>query len=72
MLIMMHPSPISFGLIATEKGFNIFVCGNGGAKPKHAGLLAKDVPPADVVPVLDRFLMVREGDSFPRRGTPQH
>ncbi|KAI9151730.1 Nitrite reductase [Paramyrothecium foliicola] len=32
-----------FGLIATDKGFNIYVCGNGGAKPKHAELLARDV-----------------------------
>ena len=23
------------GLIATEKGYNLFVCGNGGAKPRH-------------------------------------
>ncbi|RDW66440.1 nitrite reductase-like protein [Coleophoma cylindrospora] len=46
-----------FGLIATEKGFNIFVGGNGGASPKHSELLAKDVPPDDVVPILDRYLM---------------
>ncbi|XP_044719189.1 BFD-like [2Fe-2S] binding domain-containing protein [Hirsutella rhossiliensis] len=31
-----------FGLIATEKGFNVFIAGNGGAKPRHAQLLAKD------------------------------
>jgi nitrite reductase (NAD(P)H) len=47
----------SFGLIATEKGFNVFVGGNGGAKPRHSELLAKDVPPDDVVPILDRYLM---------------
>ncbi len=29
-----------FGLIATEKGYNLYVCGNGGAKPRHADLLA--------------------------------
>lgn len=46
-----------FGLIATEKGFNIFVAGNGGAKPKHAELLATDVPPSEVIPILDRYLM---------------
>ncbi|KIE03585.1 nitrite reductase, partial [Metarhizium majus ARSEF 297] len=57
-----------FGLIATEKGFNIFVAGNGGAKPKHSELLAKDVPPADVVPILDRYLMfyIRTADKLQR------
>lgn len=38
-----------FGLIATDKGFNIFVGGNGGATPRHCDLLAKDVLPDDVV-----------------------
>ncbi|KAI1823813.1 nitrite reductase [Xylaria intraflava] len=46
-----------FGLIATEKGFNIFVGGNGGATPRHADLLAKNVPPSEVIPILDRYLM---------------
>ncbi|ETS74297.1 Nitrite reductase [Pestalotiopsis fici W106-1] len=57
-----------FGLIATDKGFNIFVAGNGGAKPKHAELLAKDVPPAEVVPILDRYLMfyMRTADKLQR------
>lgn len=41
-----------FGLIATDKGYNIFVGGNGGAKPRHCDLLAGDVPPDDVVPIL--------------------
>ncbi|KAI5464664.1 hypothetical protein BGZ63DRAFT_401589 [Mariannaea sp. PMI_226] len=57
-----------FGLIATEKGFNIFVGGNGGAKPRHAELLAKDVPPAEVVPILDRYVMfyIRTADKLQR------
>lgn len=57
-----------FGLIATEKGFNIFVGGNGGAKPRHSELLAKDVPPDDVVQILDRYLAfyVRTGDRLQR------
>ncbi|TGJ78374.1 hypothetical protein E0Z10_g10391 [Xylaria hypoxylon] len=57
-----------FGLIATEKGFNIFVGGNGGASPKHAELLAKDVPPSEVIPVLDRYLMfyIRTADKLQR------
>ncbi|KAL9115241.1 MAG: hypothetical protein Q9227_001035 [Pyrenula ochraceoflavens] len=57
-----------FGLIATEKGFNIFVGGNGGAKPRHSELLAKDVPPDDVIPILDRYLMfyIRTADRLQR------
>ncbi|KAI0395535.1 nitrite reductase [Xylariaceae sp. FL0594] len=57
-----------FGLIATEKGFNIFVGGNGGASPKHSELLAKDVPPSEVIPILDRYLMfyIRTADKLQR------
>ncbi|KAI0540250.1 nitrite reductase [Xylaria digitata] len=57
-----------FGLIATEKGFNIFVGGNGGASPRHAELLAKDVPPSEVIPILDRYLMfyIRTADKLQR------
>lgn len=46
-----------FGIIATEKGWNIFVCGNGGAKPQHAQLLAQDVDSETCIKYLDRFLM---------------
>ncbi|KAF1995312.1 nitrite reductase [Amniculicola lignicola CBS 123094] len=57
-----------FGLIATEHGFNIFVGGNGGAKPRHSELLAKDVPPDDVIPILDRYLSfyIRTADKLQR------
>ncbi|KAI9788176.1 MAG: hypothetical protein M1835_002429 [Candelina submexicana] len=57
-----------FGLIATEKGFNVFVGGNGGAKPRHSEILAKDVPPEDVIPILDRYLMfyMRSADKLQR------
>ena len=57
-----------FGLIATDKGFNVFVGGNGGAKPRHSELLAKDVPPDDVIPMLDRYLMfyIRTADKLQR------
>ncbi|KAF2245599.1 nitrite reductase [Trematosphaeria pertusa] len=57
-----------FGLIATEKGFNVFVGGNGGAKPRHSELLAKDVPPDDVIPILDRYLSfyMRTADKLQR------
>ncbi|OAL34112.1 nitrite reductase [NAD(P)H], large subunit [Fonsecaea nubica] len=57
-----------FGCIATEKGFNIFVGGNGGATPRHSEILAKDVPPDDVIPILDRYLMfyIRTADRLQR------
>lgn len=57
-----------FGLIATDKGFNLYVGGNGGAKPRHSELLAKDVPPDDVVPILDRYLSfyIRTADKLQR------
>jgi nitrite reductase (NADH) large subunit len=46
-----------FGLIATEKGWNLYVCGNGGAKPRHADLLAADLDEDTAIKYLDRFLM---------------
>jgi nitrite reductase (NAD(P)H) len=44
------------------------VAGNGGATPKHSELLAKDVPPDDVVSILDRYLMfyIRTADRLQR------
>jgi len=46
-----------FGIIATEKGWNLYVCGNGGSKPQHAQLLATDINKETLVQYLDRFLM---------------
>lgn len=46
-----------FGLIATEKGYNLYVCGNGGAKPRHADLLAGDLDEDTCIKYIDRFLM---------------
>jgi nitrite reductase (NADH) large subunit len=46
-----------FGIIATEKGWNLYVCGNGGANPAHAILLAADIDKETCVKYLDRFLM---------------
>ena len=46
-----------FGIIATEKGWNLYVCGNGGSKPQHAQLLATDIDKDILVKYLDRFLM---------------
>lgn len=47
-----------FGVIATSKGWNVYVGGNGGAKPRHAELLAADVPRKKAVKLIDRFLML--------------
>ena len=46
-----------FGIIATEKGWNLYVCGNGGVKPQHALLLASDISSEDCLKYIDRFLM---------------
>jgi nitrite reductase (NADH) large subunit len=46
-----------FGLIATEKGYNLYVCGNGGSKPRHADLLASDLDEDTALKYIDRFLM---------------
>lgn len=46
-----------FGIIATEKGWNLFVCGNGGSNPRHASLLVSDVDSDTCIRYIDRFLM---------------
>jgi nitrite reductase (NADH) large subunit len=57
-----------FGVIATDKGWNLYVGGNGGASPAHARLLAGDVDTETLVRYLDRFLMyyVRTADRLQR------
>lgn len=57
-----------FGLIATEHGYNLYVCGNGGAKPRHADLLAADIDEDTAIKYIDRFLMyyIRTADKLQR------
>jgi nitrite reductase (NADH) large subunit len=57
-----------FGVIATEKGWNLYVCGNGGFRPRHADLLVSDVDTEMLVRTIDRFLMfyVRTADRLQR------
>jgi nitrite reductase (NADH) large subunit len=57
-----------FGIIATEKGWNLFVCGNGGSKPQHALLLASDLDDETCIRYIDRFLMfyIRTADPLTR------
>ncbi|TXJ05511.1 MAG: nitrite reductase large subunit, partial [Acinetobacter sp.] len=45
------------GVIATEKGWNLYVCGNGGMKPRHAELLASDLDTHTLIRYIDRFFM---------------
>ncbi|PJJ83795.1 nitrite reductase large subunit NirB [Mucilaginibacter auburnensis] len=60
-----------FGIIATEKGWNLYVCGNGGSKPQHAQLLATDIDKETLVKYLDRFLMfyIKTADPLARTAT---
>jgi nitrite reductase (NADH) large subunit len=56
------------GIIATEKGWNLYVCGNGGMKPRHADLLAADLDRETLIRYVDRFLMfyIRTADRLQR------
>ncbi|SCC20351.1 nitrite reductase large subunit NirB [Gilliamella intestini] len=56
------------GVIATEKGWNLYVCGNGGMKPRHADLLAADLDKNTLIQYIDRFLMfyIRTADKLQR------
>jgi nitrite reductase (NADH) large subunit len=56
------------GVIATEKGWNVYVGGNGGFTPKHARLIAEDLDTETLVRTIDRFLMyyVRTADRLQR------
>jgi nitrite reductase (NADH) large subunit len=60
-----------FGVIATEKGYNVYLCGNGGMKPQHAQLFAVDLDEETVFKYLDRFLMfyIRTADRLQRTAT---
>ncbi|RTG91742.1 nitrite reductase [Thermus scotoductus] len=56
------------GVIATERGWNLYVGGNGGMKPRHAELLAADLDEETLVRYIDRFLMfyIRTADKLQR------
>ncbi|MFD1143101.1 nitrite reductase large subunit NirB [Larkinella insperata] len=60
-----------FGIIATEKGWNLYVGGNGGSKPQHAQLLASDVDKETCIRYIDRFLMfyIKTADPLTRTAT---
>ena len=56
------------GIIATENGWNLYVCGNGGMRPRHAELFASDLDKATLIKYIDRFLMfyIKTGDRLQR------
>ncbi len=56
------------GIIATEKGWNLYVGGNGGYQPAHAQLLAQDLDDDTLISYIDRYLMyyIRTGDRLQR------
>ena len=60
-----------FGIIATENGWNLYVCGNGGMKPQHAVLLAADIDKETLIKYIDRFLVfyIRTADKLERTST---
>ena len=56
------------GVIATENGWNLYVGGNGGFRPRHADLLLTDVSTETLIRTIDRFIMfyVRTADRLQR------
>lgn len=56
------------GVIATENGWNLYVCGNGGMRPRHADLFATDLDDDTLIKYVDRFLMfyIRTADRLQR------
>ncbi|MDO6747998.1 nitrite reductase large subunit NirB [Gilvimarinus sp. 1_MG-2023] len=57
-----------FGIIATENGWNLYVCGNGGMRPRHADLFATDLDDETLVKYIDRVMMfyIRTADRLQR------
>ncbi len=56
------------GIIATENGWNLYVCGNGGMRPRHADLFASDLDSETLIKYIDRVLMfyIRTADRLQR------
>ncbi|SNR82181.1 nitrite reductase large subunit NirB [Actinomadura mexicana] len=57
-----------FGVIATENGWNLYLGGNGGMRPRHADLFATDLADEELLLYIDRFLMfyIRTADRLQR------
>ncbi len=59
------------GVIATDKGWNLYVCGNGGIQPRHADLFATDLTSETLIKYVDRLLMfyIKTADRLQRTST---
>ncbi|MBM9547989.1 nitrite reductase large subunit [Leptospira sp. 201903074] len=60
-----------FGIIATERGWNLYIGGNGGVNPKHAILFAEDLDEDTCIKYIDRYMMfyIRTADKLMRTST---
>ncbi len=56
------------GVIATEGGWNLYVCGNGGMKPRHGDLFAASLDKVTLIKYIDRILIfyIRTADRLQR------
>ncbi|WP_235928924.1 nitrite reductase large subunit NirB [Marisediminicola senii] len=56
------------GVIATDKGWNMYVGGNGGYQPAHGHLLVGDLDDETLITYIDRYMMyyIRTGDRLQR------
>ena len=59
------------GVIATENGWNLYVAGNGGMRPRHGDLLAENIDDDTLVRYIDRFFAfyIRTADRLERTST---
>lgn len=57
-----------FGIIATEKGWNLYVAGNGGMRPRHGDLFAQDLDTSSLIRTIDRIMIfyIRTADRLER------
>lgn len=57
-----------FGVIATETGWSLYVCGNGGMRPRHADLFATGLDDVTLIKYIDRVMMfyIRTADRLQR------
>ena len=56
------------GVIAADSGWNLYVGGNGGFRPRHAALLLAGIDKATLIRTIDRFIMfyIRTADRLQR------
>jgi nitrite reductase (NADH) large subunit len=59
------------GVIAADNGWNLYVAGNGGFRPRHADLLLSGVGTPLLIRTIDRFIMfyIRTADRLQRTAT---